>query len=367
MLPPINYSTPPTYPRGAHEMPVIEESYSNYDRQPSVFSFPTESNPYNSDEGRRSLNSSVSSSSSPVSIPVGGGGPSSLANPFSSSHQGHKPHHNQRIPHKDIRREYANIFVNALNTGDHEIIEEALQKYCIPECITLCKHVGNNTSQYGGDHVEVIGLPATIQFWKVLFCAYPDSLFRIEENKIRVLTTGYASSISKFLFYGTKVYYMPSDNDHQTVVYKMDSDSLNNRQTEDLKNKGNNQPNDQSAVAASLAVLAEIEGKEGTGVNIVGGIPVASGGKTGVEEIVCANIPKSIVKASDYSLEKSINDISLSKRYDGNEIPMPTIEIDKNAASTTDFSLGEKLEQPQSIIVIGTFTVFINPSKKEKK
>jgi hypothetical protein len=291
-----------------------------------------------------------------------------LTNPFASSsssslsHHGHKPPHQQRIPHKDIRREYANIFVNALNTGDHEIIEEALQKYCIPECITLCKHVGNNTSQYGGDHVEVIGLPATIQFWKVLFCAYPDSLFRIEENKIRVLTTGYASSISKFLFYGTKVYYMPSDNDHQTVVYKMDNVSLTNRQeAEDLKKGNSNEVPQQSA---SLAVLAEIEGKEGTGLSIIDGIPVAAGGKTGVEEIVCANIPKSIVKPSDYSLEKSINDISLSKRYDGNEVPMPTIEIDKKAVSTSDFSLGEKLEQPQNIIVIGTFTVFINPEKK---
>lgn len=261
------------------------------------------------------------------------------SNLMNSSSHNSGSHNNKmpRIPLKDIRRNYPFIFARAYNTCDREILSHCLYKYCVLDCQCIYKYIGITTSNYGADNIQIIGIEAILQFWDVFFTSVPDALFEIEENKLRVLANGCCASVSKFIFYGTKLFRLSVDSEHKAVLYK--------------------QPTSAPASSSSNPAAA---GNQSPMMDEFGPLPIE--GKI----VQTSQISKSELNLAEQTLSKSLHDSSLiSFKYDENPSELPPVHTEVDlSAPTTDFGLAETLQSPQAIILIGTFTLFINPEKR---
>jgi hypothetical protein len=142
----------------------------------------------------------------------------------------------------DIRRQYAHIFAEAFNGMDRHELLELLYRYATPSCLAVYKYVGNPNPIYGPSYCELHGVEAIANYWHAIFCAVPDSVFEVQENKLRVLAAsssigggnGLAQGevapvapcaiVMKFIFSGTKIFKISADN-HSSVIYS-DHDAL---------------------------------------------------------------------------------------------------------------------------------------------
>jgi hypothetical protein len=222
---------------------------------------------------------------------------SSLVNNPPPTKKDTKPSGKVKIPLKDIRRNYPHIFARAFNACEKEILRYCLTKYCMPDCLLVYKYVGPPSKWTGSDYLEIHGVDAILKFWEVFFLAFPDSIFEIEESKLRVLPTGSCSSVSKFIYFGTKVYQLSVDNEANAVIYKQPADAL-------------------SAPLAMQGAMPAVPPVEGS------------------SRIV--SMPR----------EPSSNPSAAS------------------SAVPQDFGLAHSLEKPEVMIIIGTFSLFVNPEKQ---
>lgn len=126
----------------------------------------------------------------------------------------------KRIPDDDIRRRLAPIFADAYNKCDASLFDQLLVKYSIPDCVVVYKYAGGN-NPYGVNYAEIIGREAVVAFWDTLFCSIPDAIFELHETKIRLLSTDFCSIGCKFVFTGTKLFRMSTD-DLEAVKYSRD-------------------------------------------------------------------------------------------------------------------------------------------------
>lgn len=298
-------------------LPIVEELLSSHDHSSTTGDSQEEGSP--SVRSRKSLDSFPDRSSSPA-IPC--------LMPIKEANSGVKKRVKReggkpakvRIPLKDIRRNFVYIFARAFNTCDREILAHCLNKYCIPECVCTYKYVGI-TSPYGPDNVQIMGIEAISEFWEVLFLSMPDSVMEIQENKIRVLQNGSCASVSKFIFSATKVYKMSVDNDSHAVIYKLPS--VNPEITDDASVNSSHSNDDSKIVVQNV-------------------------------------LKKDVHLPSEPNLEKSVNSLNLNEGAQPNAFN--TNELQSGTANS--FGLGESLEKPQVLIIIGTFTIFVNPDKK---
>lgn len=159
------------------------------------------------------------------------------------------------IPSDDVRRKYASLFSEAFNGTGIEELRVLLHLYALPSCVAIYKYVGNPNPLYGPQYCELKGVEAIMNYWQAIFGAVPDSVFEMQENKLRVLanpahiqhiannmhsshhnnnssTTNPPNTnsennnnnaapvaiVMKFIFSGTKVYRISADN-HANVVY----------------------------------------------------------------------------------------------------------------------------------------------------
>jgi hypothetical protein len=138
------------------------------------------------------------------------------------------------IPLNDIRRQYAHIFAEAFNGMDKDELRELLNRYAIPSCRAVYKHVGNTNPVYGPSYCELHGVEAISNYWHAIFCALPDSIFEMQESKLRVLATSSSGGgngathtdspaapcaiVMKFIFSGTKIFKISADT-HSSVIY----------------------------------------------------------------------------------------------------------------------------------------------------
>jgi hypothetical protein len=211
-----------------------------------------------------------------------------------------------KIPAKDIRRNYPHIFARAFNSCDKEILNYCLTKYCVPDCICNYKYIGPPRQWSGSDNLQIIGIDSILRFWEVFFLAFPDSLFQVEESKLRVLSNGSScANISKFVYFGTKVFKLSIDNDKNTVLFKQNISS-----------------------------------------------PSPTPGQTLIS-------PPPPILPQTSSLENDTKFVSQGIPKEGF---VPT--SGGNAHQAKDFGLEKSLEKHETTILIGSFSLFINADKK---
>jgi hypothetical protein len=104
----------------------------------------------------------------------------------------------------DIRWQISNIFTHAYNTCDRQGLLYHLTTYCTPDVSCVYKYIGNQ-SPYGPMYIELFGIEAVINYWDLVFCAIPDSVFENHATKIRMLPNGKAAIVTKYMFTGTKL------------------------------------------------------------------------------------------------------------------------------------------------------------------
>lgn len=122
------------------------------------------------------------------------------------------------IAENDIRSQYAQIFTDAFNTMGHADLHKLLSTYCTEECFAVYKYIGNPNPVYGPVYCELVGIDAICNYWHAIFSALPDSVFEMQESKVRALPNGSCAIVLKFIFSGTKIFKISADS-HETVVY----------------------------------------------------------------------------------------------------------------------------------------------------
>jgi hypothetical protein len=231
-----------------------------------------------------------------------------------------------KIPTKDIRRNYPHIFARAFNSNDKDILNYCLTKYCVPDCICIYKYVGpESEGGYVSDNVYIHGIEAIACFWFTAYLAFPDAVFEVEETKLRVLANGSCSNVSKFIFFGTKVFHFTTDGETSAVLYKQAEET----------------PANNPDGTASLPSLQESEGK------------IVSQVKTKPNTTTTTSAGTS--SSSSSSSSKGDFPQQETKQDETKPIQPP---------QPKDFGLGESLDKPIMCIVIGTFSIFMNPEKK---
>jgi hypothetical protein len=209
----------------------------------------------------------------------------------------------------------------------------------------------------GGTNVQINGVEAILKFWLLLFTAIPDSVFEIHENKIRVLSNGSSVSISKFLYYGTKILKLPTDDDHQSVIY-----SRSNPGTPGKTTVSTAITDDKKEEKHSFSTFHTGEGNdEGSGDS--------SNKKLDDSNVIITQVRKTSVPevATSTRLEenlgRALTDITLSNTYSVTH-STPLIDIKNPNHQVNEFEIREPLAAPLKIIKIGTFSIFINAEKK---
>eukprot|EP01031_Cornospumella_fuschlensis_P039534 gene39534-48132_t len=124
-----------------------------------------------------------------------------------------------KIPKNDIRRSYPLIFKDAFNACDGDAFESLLTKHCVENCGAFYRYVGANNPYGDFENMEIVGIPAIATYWGAIFSAIPDSLFDIVETKFRLLPSKQTCIVCKFLYSGTKVYKLATDDTKTSVVY----------------------------------------------------------------------------------------------------------------------------------------------------
>jgi hypothetical protein len=268
-----------------------------------------------------------------------------------------------RLPLSDIRRTYSSLFYSAMNSTDPVVVEDFFRKYCSSNLMILLKYVGPTTASYFGDHVEIVGLETNIQVFPTILASFPDLIMKVVDNKIRVIKNGYCSSISKYLFWGTKLFELPVDNDYQSLIYSggASSSSVPSDNCVPLSISASFPSSHSSSVVLAAPLN---DNNPDSNHNGNSGIPNNSSVCESIN-IVCAKVPKSSVSSSEFSLKKHLKNQCLSKRYDDLAKPssdLPTISLE-NTITTNSFVLGDPVPDPQRIIAVGTINILINPDK----
>jgi hypothetical protein len=124
------------------------------------------------------------------------------------------------LPADDLRLRLASIFADGYNTQTKSVLMDILRTYCYDNCLAVYKYIGNE-NPYGGKYVELQGIEAIGNYWELLFCAIPDSVYDIEETKVRILRNHHSAIVAKFIFTGTKMFSMSSD-EYESIVYTDD-------------------------------------------------------------------------------------------------------------------------------------------------
>jgi hypothetical protein len=121
------------------------------------------------------------------------------------------------LPPEDLRLRLASIFADGYNTQTKSVLKDLLQTYCYENCLAIYKYIGNE-NPYGAKYVELQGIEAIGNYWELVFCAIPDSVYDLEETKVRVLRNHHSAIVAKFIFSGTKMFSMSSD-EYESIVY----------------------------------------------------------------------------------------------------------------------------------------------------
>lgn len=127
------------------------------------------------------------------------------------------------LPADDLRLRLVTIFADGYNTQTKSVLMDILQTYCHENCLAVHKYIGNE-NPYGAKYIELQGIEAIGSYWELLFCAIPDSVYDVEETKVRILRNHHSAIVAKFVFTGTKMYSMSSD-EYESIVYTDDQEA----------------------------------------------------------------------------------------------------------------------------------------------
>jgi hypothetical protein len=76
----------------------------------------------------------------------------------------------------DVRRTYAQMYLNAVNSFDVEVLENFYKEYCIPDIHSLSYYDGED-NPFGAKSTETQSAKAQITHWTLLFKSAPDFVF----------------------------------------------------------------------------------------------------------------------------------------------------------------------------------------------
>ncbi len=119
-----------------------------------------------------------------------------------------------RILRRDIRRRYAEMFVNVINSHDLPLLIKFVQEFCRPDCrfLSSCSQEDEakrevKSAMSRKEFAMVANLDAFIQGFAVNFVMMPDSMFTLSETQVRV-KQGWKGSfiLAKGYFRGTKLF-----------------------------------------------------------------------------------------------------------------------------------------------------------------
>jgi hypothetical protein len=261
-----------------------------------------------------------------------------------------------KIPAGDIRLSMMNIWIGGFNSCDPEIMSQYLAKYCVPDCLCMYKFVGTS-NPHGPDNIELMGREAILSFWETTFKTCPDIVMNSFETKVRLSsTTGYCYSSCNFIFQCTKLQSWSVDNDYHFIAYN------------DAANASARMSSPVAVVSPSLLPLPPaVSFFPALGKEVTDEPSIVS------SNVVCVQVPKSNpLDTRDDKLSESLLAVSLTNQAFGNDLPFPLVSsalINKAASDQqpTAITIGPAFEEPQKVIFVGTYTIYMNPDKKVYK
>ncbi len=95
-----------------------------------------------------------------------------------------------RILRRDIRRRYAEMFVNVINSHDLPLLIKFVQEFCRPDCRYIKDYIAEGSElqalREAMDRDMVTDLNGMIEIFAFCFLVMPDSFFTLKESQLRV-------------------------------------------------------------------------------------------------------------------------------------------------------------------------------------
>lgn len=122
-----------------------------------------------------------------------------------------------RVLKNDIRRNYANIFSNVMNSADEDLTRAFFKKFTLPN-FSFYFIVKDGTRNISGQKV-FHGRGNAFRHFMVKYAALPDLYTRVAEAKLRTSTAwnGKSELIAAMTATGTQIYSIPEEHDLSTV------------------------------------------------------------------------------------------------------------------------------------------------------
>lgn len=91
-----------------------------------------------------------------------------------------------RIFKNDIRRQYAQMFINVINNYDDNVISSFFRTYASPE-VEIDKHCPYVTPLYSSVDIALQGIPQVALYWMAILKVVPDIVYDVEN--VRIVTS----------------------------------------------------------------------------------------------------------------------------------------------------------------------------------
>lgn len=112
-----------------------------------------------------------------------------------------------RVVRSDIRRSYANMYVNAMNSGDFTVLFGLFDTFCCPTFSHSITRQFTLNSELKSCSFFRRGVVACAQFWCYIFVTIPDSTLFLQD--VNVFTNDVENTsrvIASYVFKATKIY-----------------------------------------------------------------------------------------------------------------------------------------------------------------
>lgn len=137
-----------------------------------------------------------------------------------------RAHQFPRLLKTDVRRQYAQMFTNVMNSYDGNLLRKFMSVYCHAN-VTLLDCAPENIQYKLPPIVQMDGLRSILKYWAYNSLIIPDFICRTMDTEIRVIPSSNESKIiCKCIFQGTKVIDLCLGDIDQKIIELLSTSNL---------------------------------------------------------------------------------------------------------------------------------------------
>jgi len=123
------------------------------------------------------------------------------------------------VSKNDIRRTYAQSYIDGLNSGNIPIFSKSISDMCVPDVVLITRNY-SQTGMFLPSVTQTLGCESIVAFYDMFIKSMPDCIFELHSSTIRVFSNNTSCVIFRYTLCGTKVFALNGleENSNQKVV-----------------------------------------------------------------------------------------------------------------------------------------------------